>query len=312
MKTVVVAALLAALPLSSAAAADLVSPFAGSEFVGEYASEYDKYYYVPDLVFGTDPVAIEGKVTSRIYRKPEAKSNFEVFRSFEQELRAAGFDMLVVSDETRNVELSFRKANNRDHNNVSARAYMRDGRATGVNDVGRAATQAQHGILARKTIDDTDVLLAVYTSKSGLYTIDQVESAVMETGTVTLNLDALRDQMASEGRVAIYGILFDTGSAVIKAESADTLATVVDYLRENTDRSFYVVGHTDDQGAYGANLALSKARAEAVRDALVEALPQASARLQAEGVGPLSPVATNQGTDGRSLNRRVELVSQLD
>ncbi len=61
-----------------------------------------------------------------------------------------------------------------------------------------------------------------------------------------------------------------------------------------------------------SNLALSKSRAEAVVKAIVARLPAAEGRLQADGVGPLTPVATNTGKDGRQLNRRVELVSRLE
>jgi outer membrane protein OmpA-like peptidoglycan-associated protein len=59
-------------------------------------------------------------------------------------------------------------------------------------------------------------------------------------------------------------------------------------------------------------MALSEARAQAVVDALAEALPSARDKLIARGVGPLSPVATNGADDGRTLNRRVELVSTLE
>ena len=134
----------------------------------------------------------------------------------------------------------------------------------------------------------------------------------MEQGTVVLNLDALRKRIESEGRIAIYGIRFDTGSATIRPDSNDTLATIVSYLEQNPKRVFYVVGHTDDQGEFVSNVALSKARAEAVVEAVVARLPAAASQLQADGVGPLSPVATNMGKDGRQLNRRVELVSRLE
>ena len=122
-------------------------------------------------------------------------------------------------------------------------------------------------------------------------------------------LDQTLGEIAVEGRIALYGIQFATGSATIQPESADTLETIVSYLRENPERYFYVVGHTDDVGGLGSNMTLSEARAQAVVDALLMALPAARDRLTARGVGPLSPVATNGENDGRALNRRVELVS---
>lgn len=298
-------------PLMPTSAAELVSPFAGSKSIGDYEADYVKYYYLPSSDTDVKPIAIEGRLESRIYKKPEEKSNFEVFKSFEKELRAAGFEVVAVMDESSRVELLVREANSRDKNGMVDRAYRTGDQPTSLNEVARAATQAQHYVAARKTIDQTDVLVVVYTSRAGNYTIEQLESAAMEEGTVVLSLDALTDQMASEGRIAIYGIHFDSGSALIRPESAETLGIIVQYLEKNPDRSFYVVGHTDDQGDFASNMALSQARAEATVEALVKDFPQARNRLQAGGVGPLSPVATNTGTDGRALNRRVELVSRL-
>ena len=293
-------------------AAELVSPFAGSQPVGEYAADYVKYYYLPTAEDDVKPVAVEGRLESRIYKKPEEKSNFEVFKSFEKELQAAGFEMVSVMDKSSRVEILVRDANSPDKNGMGDRKYMSGDLRTPMHEVALAATQAQHYIAARKTIDKTDVLVVVYTSRAGNYTIEQLESAAMEEGTVVLSLGALTDQMANEGRIALYGIHFDSGSATIKPESAETLDIIVQYLRNHPDRSFYVVGHTDDQGAFASNMELSQARAEAVVAALLQEIPGSSDNLQAGGVGPLSPVATNTGTDGRALNRRVELVSRLE
>jgi OOP family OmpA-OmpF porin len=57
-------------------------------------------------------------------------------------------------------------------------------------------------------------------------------------------------------------------------------------------------------------MTLSKQRADAVVAALVMKYHIATARLEAAGVGPLAPVATNRTDDGRAKNRRVELVEQ--
>jgi OmpA-OmpF porin, OOP family len=70
-----------------------------------------------------------------------------------------------------------------------------------------------------------------------------------------------------------------------------------------------VVGHTDAVGELEANLRLSKARAEAVIEALV-ARGISRGRLQAFGAGPYAPVASNREEAGRAQNRRVELVER--
>lgn len=77
-----------------------------------------------------------------------------------------------------------------------------------------------------------------------------------------------------------------------------------------TDKTFYIVGHTDDTGAVGNNLLLSKKRAEAVIDRL-KGLAVDVSRISGHGVGPFSPSANNKSEAGKSKNRRVELVSKL-
>jgi OmpA-OmpF porin, OOP family len=72
----------------------------------------------------------------------------------------------------------------------------------------------------------------------------------------------------------------------------------------------YIVGHTDNAGAFDYNIGLSERRAAAVVKELTAKHGIAATRLKAAGVGMLSPVAPNDGEEGRARNRRVELVKQ--
>lgn len=69
----------------------------------------------------------------------------------------------------------------------------------------------------------------------------------------------------------------------------------------------FIVGHTDNTGTVGGNITLSKARAERIRNYLIDK-GIAAVRLQAEGVGQLCPVSSNETEEGKRLNRRVEIV----
>jgi OOP family OmpA-OmpF porin len=71
-----------------------------------------------------------------------------------------------------------------------------------------------------------------------------------------------------------------------------------------------VVGHTDNVGQLPANLDLSHRRADAVVKIVSAKYGIAAVRLDAQGVGPLAPVASNDGQAGPPKNRRVELVKQ--
>jgi outer membrane protein OmpA-like peptidoglycan-associated protein len=109
----------------------------------------------------------------------------------------------------------------------------------------------------------------------------------------------------------VNGILFDTGKAEVKPESAPALKAVVDMLTQNPKLKVYVVGHTDNVGAVAANIDLSKRRGAAVVQALsVAPYNIAASRMESFGDGPTAPVASNDTEDGRALNRRVELVKQ--
>jgi OmpA-OmpF porin, OOP family len=114
---------------------------------------------------------------------------------------------------------------------------------------------------------------------------------------------------SASGHAVVNGILFDTGKAEIKPESAPALQEVIKLLQQDAKLKLYVVGHTDNVGALAGNIELSQRRAAAVVQALT-AQGVAAGRLQAYGAGPYSPLASNDSDDGRTLNRRVELVKQ--
>jgi outer membrane protein OmpA-like peptidoglycan-associated protein len=133
-----------------------------------------------------------------------------------------------------------------------------------------------------------------------------VEKSEMEQ---VLTANAMANDLQTNGKVAIYGILFDTGKSEIKSESEPVLAEIGKLMESNSGLKLYVVGHTDMVGDAAANLKLSEARAKAVVAELVSKYRVASGRLAAKGVGPFAPVATNVNEEGRAGNRRVELVS---
>ncbi len=141
------------------------------------------------------------------------------------------------------------------------------------------------------------------------YELVIVEAKGMEQE-VTADASVLQAGLAAEGRVAVYGILFDTNKAVVKPESEPALAQITRLLQQDPKLQLFVVGHTDGVGTPEANLKLSADRAAAVVQALLSR-GIAAARLKPSGVGPYSPVATNRTEEGRAKNRRVELVERL-
>lgn len=140
--------------------------------------------------------------------------------------------------------------------------------------------------------------------------IDIVEVATAETGLVAIDPEAIGSDLEEYGRVVLHGILFDFDKATLKPESSAALESIANYLHNNSDKDFYVVGHTDSKGAFSYNRKLSADRALAVVDALKRSYGIAAQRLEAYGVGPLVPVFSNSSDAGRDKNRRVELVEK--
>jgi OOP family OmpA-OmpF porin len=110
---------------------------------------------------------------------------------------------------------------------------------------------------------------------------------------------------ASEDLV-LRGVTFKTNSAVITPTSKLVLDSAVAYLKARPNAAAEVRGHTDSVGNDEANMRLSKARAEAVRDYLIAGGIDAG-RLTANGYGETEHIAPNDTPAGREQNRRVTL-----
>ena len=101
-------------------------------------------------------------------------------------------------------------------------------------------------------------------------------------------------------------ILFDTGKASIKFESAEVLSQIINVLKKFPKSRFRIEGHTDSTGKRAKNITLSQNRADAVKVYLIQG-GIASDRLESVGYGPDKPIASNKTRKGRELNRRVEI-----
>lgn len=118
----------------------------------------------------------------------------------------------------------------------------------------------------------------------------------------------LIERLERDGRAVLADLDFATGSAALGDTGLEALQVLAKYLSANSDRSVVLVGHTDAEGALGSNIALSRKRAEAVRDYLIGTLGVPRTQVTAEGVGFLAPRATNETEAGRMRNRRVEVI----
>ncbi|MFQ6553629.1 OmpA family protein [Aestuariibius insulae] len=121
------------------------------------------------------------------------------------------------------------------------------------------------------------------------------------TGDIQTDLDTI-------GRAILADLDFATGSAALSEGPYAALEALAAYLSDYPSRRIALVGHTDAEGSLEANVALSRRRAQAVRTRLIERYDIAAERLEADGIGYLSPIASNLSEIGRTANRRVEAI----
>lgn len=118
--------------------------------------------------------------------------------------------------------------------------------------------------------------------------------------------DTMGDQLKKEGRLVLYGIRFDSGSDVPRADSEPALKQLLEALQGDPSMKLQVEGHTDATNTDAYNQALSERRAKAVV-AWLAGQGVDGARLTPVGFGRTRPVASNETAQGRALNRRVEV-----
>ncbi|HET6490691.1 MAG TPA: OmpA family protein [Syntrophales bacterium] len=118
---------------------------------------------------------------------------------------------------------------------------------------------------------------------------------------------SIQSALSTDGKIVTHGILFDTGSDVIKPESLPTLKSILALLNDSPGLNFSIEGHTDNQGNRAINQPLSERRAAAVRTWLIDK-GIAATRLRAVGFGDARPIDSNATPEGRANNRRVEFV----
>jgi len=163
---------------------------------------------------------------------------------------------------------------------------------------------------SKKNVNGADIYLNYFIYKYSnrpLYIAqDILNSNTTSVTTLKMNLDF--SKMQSLGKVVLHGVLFESGNANLTNESKSALKEIAAYLKKNSGKRFHVVGHTDSDGNFENNLKLSNARANKVKEFLVNEHAIKSNMLSAHGLASLAPVKSNFAAEGRTLNRRVELV----
>lgn len=290
----------------------LISRYDGSEIVRYETEEFTDYHLLtgPAVNYGgieqnmDAAVTLEGKLTRITYRAPAGRSSLEVFRNYETALAGAGFEQIF------NCARENCGGRNFNHAASPKNYYLA---------FGEYHTEQRY-LASRLDRPGGEVYVSLYLvlNESGggpnrnrvMVQLDVIEITSMDEEMVIADADAISQHLAAEGRIALYGILFDYDQDTIQPGSKPQLDEIGLFLAENTDLNVFIVGHTDNSGSYEYNLDLSRRRAGRVVEVLVDQYNIEPGRLTAAGVGMVAPVASNRTEEGRTLNRRVEIVER--
>ncbi len=266
---------------------------------------------------------IEGARTTLFYRDPQDASTLECLRSYQEDLKANGFEQLFEG-------YSGGKA-------ASDSNTLDDGYGRFLSEVYQSEKDNHFQHYALPGTDDYryaafkkagengagDVYITIFcgeinevwkdlrkgvTPGTVIARVDVIETKGMDNRMVLVKAAEMENQINTTGRVALYGIYFDFGKATLKPESDETLGQIQKLLQEDAELKLLVVGHTDNVGEFELNRDLSMRRANAVVEALSSRFGISAQRLFAFGCSFASPAASNAAEDGRAKNRRVELV----
>ncbi len=255
-------------------------------------------------------VAAEGSILSEAWRFTSGTiSTMQIMGVLRDQLAGAGFDIIFQCETERCGGFDFRfkidllpepemHVDLGDFRYLSARRFTDEGRSEFVSLTVSRSTNTGFVQMTRVGRPEDQEAVIVASSKSSEPTVAPAPDAV----------GPLAVQLASLGRASLEGLSFQTGSSKLSDERFQSLEDLAAYLQQNPDLTVALVGHTDAEGALASNLKLSEKRAASVLERLVSGYGVLREQLEAAGVGYLVPLASNLTEDGRTKNRRVEVI----
>lgn len=258
---------------------------------------------------------VDGAVQITAYRVPlENGSTLQLMQILQQQLATAGFEVIFDCETEVCGGFDFRYGLDvlpepDMHVNLSDFRYL-SARRGAVEELALLVSRAgQIGFVQ---------VTRVARDAGGLGTAEVVTPLVLDdppklvadpgqTATTTA-VPALTTGLESGLSMVMADLVFEPGSSSLSNGRYDSVVQLSGWLAADPRRKVMLVGHTDASGGLDANLRLSRLRAESVRQALLAIQGVVPDQVQAEGIGPLAPRATNLTEEGRRQNRRVEVM----
>lgn len=167
---------------------------------------------------------------------------------------------------------------------------------------------AESAAEAARTEAEQARLLALSESDRAALARAEADAAMAEMESMRSRLSELEAKQTERGLLITLGdVLFEFNKSDLKAGSARNLLPLAEVLKERPDQMVIIEGHTDSTGSLAYNMTLSEKRAQSVAQYLVAQGVDIN-RMTITGLGPDFPVADNKTSEGRQLNRRVEVI----
>ncbi|WAC21249.1 OmpA family protein [Luteolibacter sp. SL250] len=300
----------------------------GSEIIWHKASKFDELNIALERVeFDYDKQAFkktkrdkaEGQLTTLYYKLPADSTTLEAVRQYEAELKPAGYETLFTAENDklddgygRFVEQTFpiaKKTGQLQYLHEFNKDEQRYSILKGKGKEGNAIYVSVYAFRLDDVNTGFDKLVEGHKLEKGnvVARVDILETKAMDTRMTAVKAEEITSSIDTEGRIAIYGVFFDTDKSDIKPESAESLAEMAKAISAGKG-TYLIVGHTDNQGDLNYNQTLSLKRATAVTAALTGEYKIPADRVIPVGVGMAAPLAPNTDDKGRAKNRRVEIV----
>ncbi len=293
-----------------------VKRYTGSEIIGYHAPKFDEFLLPlgPPTAFSPPAYAksmkIEGLVSRYTYLAPAGRSPAELFRNYQLEFQRLGLTPLYQkgAGEKGWFGPTLNQAADEDHigqilayNENQERLLVAKSKDANPTYYFLFVTSYKDGVIP-------PALQGSVAKESALAELIVIAPQAMEKNMTLLNAADMSKALADSGKVALYGINFDTDKDTLRPDSEPTLKEIGKLMADDPGLKIHVVGHTDNQGKPDYNLDLSRRRAATVARELTSKYGIAANRMDSFGCGEYAPAASNDSEEGRARNRRVELV----
>jgi outer membrane protein OmpA-like peptidoglycan-associated protein len=188
-----------------------------------------------------------------------------------------------------------------------ARMEARESNAAARESNAEARSQTQKAQIAKMEARESNAEAQESNAEARSQT-QKAEKATAKADMLQQEIAALKGRMTERGVLLTIGdVLFATGTANLSPMADNEINRLAVFMKKYPDRNVLIEGYTDSTGPEGANLDLSRQRANAVSDKLV-AQGISRSRITTRGFGEESPLASNDSPAGREQNRRVDVI----